>query len=68
MGIFVFPFVQAHGPRFVQAIFAGVGDYFLYLLADRLIGRRGAFWTVTQHNSHSIAYDEPHRRGTNMKC
>jgi len=33
-------------PRLLQALFAGVGDYYLYLLASRLLGRVGARWTL----------------------
>jgi hypothetical protein len=37
----------ANGPRLVQALFAGVGDYYLYRLGFRLLGgRAGARWTL----------------------
>ena len=45
----------AHGPRLLQAIFAGVGDYFLYMLAYRLLGRRGAIWTVSSETMRSLS-------------
>lgn len=41
--------VQATAPRLLQALFAGVGDYSLYLLALRLFGKSGAKWTVRAH-------------------
>lgn len=37
----------ANAPRLLQALFAGVGEYALYLLARRLSGERGARWTVS---------------------
>lgn len=38
--------MQATAPRLLQAVFAGVGDYSLYLLARRLFGKSAAKWTV----------------------
>ena len=37
----LFSLLQAHGPRLLEAVFAGLGDYFLFRLARRLLGDSG---------------------------
>ena len=38
--------VKVVAPKVVQGMFAGVGDYFMFMLARRIVGPNAAKWAV----------------------
>jgi hypothetical protein len=45
---------QIIGPRILQSIFAGIGDFYLYKLTKRFFGRESAFYAVRIHASSIV--------------
>ncbi len=45
----------AVAPRLLQGIFAGLGDFALFMLARRLFGMRAAKWTVSAAGNPSTS-------------
>jgi len=37
---------QINGPKMLQGVFSGIGDIYLYKMAEKWSGKRVALWTV----------------------